>query len=206
VYHLQTNGETERVNQELEQYLRIFCNFQQDNWVELIPFMEFTHNTHPHSATGKSPFEVWYGYQPTFIPPLQFVSKNQSVEDQLKTLDTLCNEVAALLHGAAKVMQQSRPDRPLYCFKENDLVWLEGTNITTTHPKAKLAPKRHGPFKALVTYPVNCKLEIPKSWKIHPVFHNALLKPYNKMAAHRPNYSHPPPKIIGDKEEHCHCH
>jgi len=80
-YHPQTDGETERVNQELEQYLRIFCNFQQDNWAELIPFMEFAHNAHPHSATGKSPFEVWYRYQPTFIPPLQFASKNQSVED-----------------------------------------------------------------------------------------------------------------------------
>ena len=104
-YHPQTDGETERVNQELEQYLRIFCNFQQDNWAELIPFMEFAHNARPHSATGKSPFEVWYGYQPTFIPPLQFVSKNQSVKDQLKTLDTLRNEVTASLQGAAEVMQ-----------------------------------------------------------------------------------------------------
>jgi len=99
-------------------------------------------------------------------------------------------------------MKQSRPTGPLYCFKENDLVWLEGTNITTTHPKAKLAPKRHGLFKVLVAYPVNCKLEIPKSWRIHPVFHNALLKPYNETMAHGPNYSRPPPEIIGDKEEH----
>jgi len=72
----------------------------------------------------------------------------------------------------------------------------------TIHPKAKLAPKRHGPFKVLVTYPVNCKLEISKSWKIHPVFHNGLLKLYNETVAHGPNYSHPPPKIIGDEEEH----
>jgi len=151
-YHPQTDGETERVNQELEQYLRIFCNFQQDNWAELIPFMEFAHNARPHSATGKSPFEVWYGYQPTFIPPLQFVSKNQSVKDQLKTLDTLHDKVATLLRGAAEVMKQSRPTGPLYRFKENDLVWLEGANITTTHPKAKLAPKQHGPFKVLVAY------------------------------------------------------
>jgi len=99
--------------------------------------MEFTHNARPHSATGKSPFEVWYGYQPTFILPLQFASKNQSVEERLKTLDSLRDEVAASLRGAAEVMQQSRPDGPLYCFKENDLVWLEGTNITMTHPKAK---------------------------------------------------------------------
>src|ERR1700733_11671735 len=36
-FHPQTDGETERVNQELEQYLRVFGNFQQDNWVNLIP-------------------------------------------------------------------------------------------------------------------------------------------------------------------------
>ena len=61
-FHPQTDGETERVNQELEQYLRIFCNFQVDNWADLLPFMEFAHNARAHSATGKSPFEVWYGY------------------------------------------------------------------------------------------------------------------------------------------------
>jgi len=96
-------------------------------------------------------------------------------------------------------MKQSRPTRPLYRFKENNLVWLEGTNIMTTHLKAKLAPKQHGPFKVVIAYPVNCKLEIPKSWKIHPVFHNTLLKPYKETAAHGPNYSCPPPEIIGDQ-------
>jgi hypothetical protein len=43
-FHPQTDGETERVNQELEQYLRVFCNFQANNWAELLPFMEFAHN------------------------------------------------------------------------------------------------------------------------------------------------------------------
>ena len=50
-YHPQTDGETERVNQELEQYLRVFCNFQQDNWADLIPLAEFAHNARAHSAT-----------------------------------------------------------------------------------------------------------------------------------------------------------
>ena len=58
VFHPQTDGETERVNQELEQYRRVFRNFQQDNWAELIPFMEFAHNARQHSATGRSPFEI----------------------------------------------------------------------------------------------------------------------------------------------------
>ena len=57
-FHLQTDREMERVNQELEQYLYVFCNYQADNWAQLLPFMEFTHNAQSHSTTGKSPFEV----------------------------------------------------------------------------------------------------------------------------------------------------
>src|SRR6266702_3002793 len=66
-HHPQTDGETERVNQELEQYFCIFCNFEQDNWTKLVPFMEFAHNARQHSATGKSPFAIWYGFQPDLI-------------------------------------------------------------------------------------------------------------------------------------------
>jgi hypothetical protein len=68
-FHPQTDGETERVNQEIEQFFRVFCNFQQNNWVDLLPFAEFAHNVRAHSATGQSPFQVWYGFQPEFIPP-----------------------------------------------------------------------------------------------------------------------------------------
>ena len=43
-FHPQTDGETERVNQEIEQFFQVFCNFQQDNWVSLLPFAKFAHN------------------------------------------------------------------------------------------------------------------------------------------------------------------
>jgi len=105
-FHPQTDGQTERVNQELEQYLRIFCNFQQDNWAELIPFMEFAHNTRSHSATGKSPFMIWYGYHPRFTPPLQFVTNNPTVEERLVQLNRLRSEVTASLKLAAEVMKR----------------------------------------------------------------------------------------------------
>jgi len=69
-FHPQTDGESERVNQELKQYLRICRNFQQDNWATLLSIIEFAHNARPHRSTHKSPFEIWYGFQPTFKPPL----------------------------------------------------------------------------------------------------------------------------------------
>ena len=82
-FHPQTDRETERVNQELEQYLHVFCNFQVDNWADLLPFIEFAHNARAHSATGKSPFEVWYGYRPEFNPPAKFTMTIPTVEEWL---------------------------------------------------------------------------------------------------------------------------
>src|SRR6202158_3836631 len=174
-FHPQTDGASERVNQELEEYLRVFSNFQQDNWVELIPFMEFAHNARQHSATGRSPFEIWYGFQPEFIPPVNFATKIPTVEEHLRTLDQVKTEVTTALKVAAEVMKRSKKPIHEHEFKTGDLVWLEGTNVHTTHPKAKLAPRRHGPFKIISTWGVNCKLQLPKSWHIHPVFHNSLI-------------------------------
>ena len=121
-FHPQTDGETERVNQELEQFLRVFGNFQQDNWMELIAFMEFAHNAKQHSATGKSPFEVWYGFQPAFLPPISFATKIPTVEERLRTLEQIRSEVTAALKVAAEVMKHSRSSRTTYKVKVGDQV------------------------------------------------------------------------------------
>jgi hypothetical protein len=93
-------------------------------------------------------------------------------------------------------MKQSRPDAPTNCFKEGDLMFLEGTNIQTTHPKAKLAPQCHGPFKVAKAWTVTSHLELPKGWHIYPVFHNSLLHPYKETPAHGPNYTKLPSEIV----------
>lgn len=63
-YHPQTDGQTERINQEIEQFLRAFCNHHQDNWSDLLPFAEFALNERISSATGHTPFYMDYGYTP----------------------------------------------------------------------------------------------------------------------------------------------
>ena len=201
-FHPQTDGETERVNQELEQYLHVFGNFQQDNWAELIPFMEFAHNARQHSATTKSPFKVWYGFKPEFIPPVNFATKIPTVEECLCTLDQVRTEVTAALKVAAEVMKRSKVTTATHVFKPGDQVWLEGTNVHTTHPKAKLAPRRHGPSKVLSTWGINVKLQLPKTWRIHPVFHTSLISPYKETPAHGPNFTRPPPEIIQGEPDH----
>lgn len=83
-------------------------------------------------------------------------------------------------------------------------VWLEGKNLQTTQPKAKLALKHHGPFTIIdVLGPVTYRLDIPKTWKrIHPVFHASLLTPYVETDAHGPNFATPPPDLVDDEEEY----
>jgi len=111
-------------------------------------------------------------------------------------------EVTAVLLLAAQEMRNSRPTTESHTFHKDDLVLLEATNLQTTHPKAKLAPRRYGPFKVLWASPTNCKLELPAQMRIHPVFHNSLLKPYKETTAHGPNFARPPPEIVGGEEGH----
>ena len=117
--------------------------------------MEFAHNARQHSATGKSPFKIWYSFQPEFIPPVNFATTIPTVEEHLRTLDQVRSEVTAALKVAAEVMKRSKPTTANHKFKPGDLVWLEGTNVHTTHPKAKLAPRCHGPFKVLSAWGIN---------------------------------------------------
>ena len=60
----ETDGQTEWVNQTLEQYLRSYCSYQQDDWVSLLPFAEHAYNTSISESAKASPFEINYGFSP----------------------------------------------------------------------------------------------------------------------------------------------
>ena len=66
-YHPQANGQTERKNQEVKQYLRLYTNCVQDNWSTLLPMAEFVMNARCSSASDHTPFELIYGYTPDFM-------------------------------------------------------------------------------------------------------------------------------------------
>jgi len=82
-------------------------------------------------------------------------------------------------------------------------VWLEGKNLHLPFQATKLAPKWYGPFKIIKEISlVVFQLALPLSWKIHDVFHASLLSPYSETTAHGPNFSRPPPDLIGDEAEY----
>ena len=63
-YHPQTDGQLEQINQSMEDLLRIFCNYQQDDWTEWLPIVRYILNSWPSTTTRKAPYELWMGHIP----------------------------------------------------------------------------------------------------------------------------------------------
>lgn len=180
-FHPQTDGQTERVNQELEQYLRAFTDTRQENWADLLPMAEFAHNTRAHSATRMSPFALLYGYDPEFtIVPSAGLSTVPAADERLDTLQRAQEDARAALEVAAERMKQyydqGRADAP--DIRPGDKVWLDARNIALPGTR-KLNPRRLGPYEVLRKIgPLNYELKLPASLRIHPVFHVSLLTKY----------------------------
>jgi hypothetical protein len=203
-FHPQTDGQTERTNQTLEQYLRAYVNYEQDNWVELLPLAQVAYNN-SKVATGISPFYANYGFHPNVNKePLNVFPKAQQATVKVSKLKELHQELSAeiafLAERMAKFANKGRSEGP--DFKEGGTAYLLRRNIKTKRPSDKLDFKKLGPFKIEKKMgPVTYKLRLPKEMKIHPVFHVALLEQAhrNTPLQHKqdidPEYQTPEDKI-----------
>ena len=148
-YHPQTDGQSERTNQFLETYLRFYCEEKQDDWHQWLPFAEFAHNQMPNATTRKTPFDLIMGYTPRIewnVSPLEV----PAVEERLGKLEDNRIEAFQNILKAQRMLQIKRKGGKRFKpYKENDQVWIEGTNLQTLYPSKKLGPKRYGPFKIL---------------------------------------------------------
>jgi len=77
-FHPQTDGQTERLNQTVETYLRAFVSKEQDNWVRLLPMAEFAYNNSTTTRNGTSPFYANYGFHPVAMDPVSTEPLNPS--------------------------------------------------------------------------------------------------------------------------------
>ena len=199
-YHPRTDGQSERSNQWLEQYLRFWVDHQQTNWHHYLPLAEFVHNSWKNESTGQSPFKVLMGYSPR-AEIFDVTLSIPTVALQLRDWKSAREEAQKLMIKAQKRWAKGKVLEQRY--QAGDQVWLEGRNLWIDRPSAKLAPKRHGPFKVKkVLSPITYQLELPPQWKIHDVFHADLMTPYHKTKLHRPNFTKPPPDLINGEEEY----
>ena len=95
-YHPEGDGQTERTNQTLEQYLQIFCNYQQDNWFTLIQLAEFAYNNTPSSTTGISLFFANKGYHPNLTVHPERDLTSSRAKDLVVNLDDIRKNIKSL--------------------------------------------------------------------------------------------------------------
>ena len=97
----------------------------------------------------------------------------------------------------------SRTRKNFIPFALGDKVWLEARNLKRSIANPKFAAKREGPFTITkVLSPIVYQLHLPKTWKIHNMFHASLLSPYHENDIHGPNFPAPPPDLIQGEEEY----
>ena len=207
-YHPQTDGQSERSNQWLEQYLRIFGDYAQNDWADWLPLAQFVHNTWMNKQTTKqSPFNLLIGGLPTsHYPMTEPMLTDDERMNRIHQMRSRAQE--AITKARRRRMKQKRGTNYKPFPIVNDRVWLEATNLRTTHPTAKvnLPKSTRGPFKILnkiseVVY----QLELPPDsgkfttfsphiTPLHPVYRNG-------VPPHGPNYLQPPLDIVEGEPE-----
>ena len=110
-YHLETNGQVEQTNQILEQYLHIYCNYQQDNWSELLSLVEFAYNNASSATTGVSPFFANKGYYPNLIVYPERDIAFSRARDFIVDLDELQGTLKEEISKAQRQYQPSADSR-----------------------------------------------------------------------------------------------
>jgi len=105
-YYPQTDRQTERTNQELEQYLRMYVNHRQNNWSEWLATAEFVFNNKVHTATKMSPFKVNYGREPRMGFDIRKKGKNEKTEEFVKEMKKRHEKARAALVKAQEEMKR----------------------------------------------------------------------------------------------------
>jgi hypothetical protein len=200
-YHPQTDGQTERINQILEQYLRCFINYYMDNWLELLHFAEFAYNNAEHSATKMTPFYACTGQHPRALLIGNEEIKTPSAAERIKEIEEIQEELRENLIQAQQRAQKNfnKKVKPGPDFRVGDLVLLNARNIKTRRESKKLDQLYRGPCKILQAIGSNAyRLELPPQLqgKMHNVFHVSLLEPYIENSI--PERETPPPPPVGD--------
>ena len=191
------DGQSECTNQQLEQYLHIFIDYHQQNWASLLPLAQYTLNTWPNATTKKAPFKLIMGH----IPQV-----HQSAHPfKSPTLETRLQQMKQAQQDAKEALQKTADlEIPTHFepYQLGDKVWLEGHNLTTTHPTVKLAPRHYGPFPVTqVISHTSYQLKLPTQWKIHNIFHAILLTQYKETALNGNQNQEPAPELINGQPE-----
>jgi len=183
-YHPQSDGQSERTNQTVEIALRHLVNVRKNNWASCLAEVEFTMNNTVNASTGKSPMQFLAGMNaPSALDAARHPVPLNTATDWFTVREELRDDARhALTFAQAKMsVYYDRKHTPI-SFKKGDLAYIRlagsmepGYHLPDT--SHKLSQQRVGPFKVVDTVgKLAYKLDVPASWKIHPVISVAHLE------------------------------
>jgi len=205
-FHPQTDGQTERVNQELEQYLRMFIDHRQEQWPEWLGTAKFAYNNKAHSSTRTSPFKANYGQDPRMGFEGRKKGKYAGAKKFIEKMKEIQEEAKAVL-GKAQADMKKYADRKRSDVKEykvGDLVMLSTKDLKyqmVGRRTNKLTERYVGPYKIKEIVLSNAvKLELPNTVKIHPVVNVSRIRRYMGQVKGQKKEQLAPVIIEGEEE------
>eukprot|EP00253_Pinus_taeda_P020563 PITA_20563 len=183
-YHLQTDGQTERVNQVVEDMLRAYVMQQPTQWDEYLHLVEFAYNNGYHTSLQMSPFEVLYGQK--YLTPSSWSGHEDKLRlgpEMLKEMEDMVKMVRSNLkaaHDRQKSFADGKRRFKEYQVGDHVYVRIKARKIIMQWSRcAKLAPRYCGPFQVLARIvSVAYQLTLPSHIQVHNVFHVSALKKY----------------------------
>jgi len=201
----QTDGQTERVNQELEQYLRMFINHRQEQWPDWLGTAEFAYNNKTHSSTKVSPFKANYGQDPRMGFEMRRKGKYEGAEKFIMKMKEIQEEAKAAL-GKAQEEMKKYADRKR---AEVDEYKVEDLMLSTKDLKYQMVGRRIeklterfvDPYRIKkIVSPNTVELELPSTVKIHLVVNISKIQRYiGQVEGQRKGQ--PSPVVIEREEE-----
>jgi hypothetical protein len=183
-FHLQTDGQTERVNQTLETYLQHFFSVGLNDWDTLLSRAEFAHNAAIDKTVRAAPFKLTYGYHPrTPVGEVVEVVHPTSVAfvERLQSSLSFARKCLIAAQQRQKALADKRRIDQEYKVGDKVLLSTKYLNLKHSEMSRKLLPKWIGPFEVVqVVGAVAYKLKMNPGWRVHSVFHVSLLEPYRE--------------------------
>ena len=203
-FHPQTDGQTERMNQELEQYLQFFIEHRQRDWPEWLAMAEFTVNNKIYAATKVLPFMANYGKELRMGGDIRKKGKVESATEFVERMKKIHEEAEAALKKTQEEMKRyaDRGRKETEAWKKGDRVLLSTKDLVfKERPSRKLTERYVGPYTIEEVVSSNAvKLRLPSSMRIHPVVNVSRIVRYKEQVKGQKKEEGKPVEMEGVEE------
>lgn len=206
-HHPQSDGQTERANQELEKYLRGFVNWMQDDWDEWLPFAELATNALMNASTGMSPFFICHGFEPRMSfdnsPPAMGRRRTAKLlaAEKAKLMQQIWERTqSALALAKQKQTFQANKQRKQPGIRVGDSVFVSAKHLDTGRPR-KLGPPNVGPYKVVTIRGNWAALDLPQGSQVTNKFNVERLSKFDDKPLPGQREPPPPPELNDENDK-----